>query len=42
MDYKKAIRQILEKRKTALSIAESTYDDLSSSDEIVSILDQQQ
>lgn len=41
MDYKKAIRQILEKRKTALSIAESTYDDLSSSDEIVLILDKE-
>lgn len=41
MDYKKAIRQILENRKTSLSIAESTYDDLVSRDEIVSKLDKE-
>ena len=41
MDYKKAIRQILENRKTALSIAESTYDDLASYDEIISKLDKE-
>ena len=39
MDYKKAIRQIVERRKNALSLAESTYDALCRQDEVISLLD---
>ena len=41
MDYKKAIRTVIERRQKALDIAENTYDTLINKVEVLSALDKE-